>query len=124
MLGYLIKLKRKVASCYPDPELLQPLKLMRVLAGLEYANRPLSRLSPHIKVGSTVVVKHVKTGVKRTLNLVHPHQGSKNGYTLPCSSPLGMSLLGKKVGQVARYKEQQHQHSWRIINIKNETKDM
>ncbi|WP_442792509.1 GreA/GreB family elongation factor [Pseudoalteromonas sp. T1lg22] len=69
---------------------------MRVLAGLECANWPLSRLCPHIKVGSTVVVKHVKTGVKRTLNLVHPHQGSKNGYTLPCSSPLGMSLLGKR----------------------------
>ena len=84
-----------------------------VRARLSQLRERLSKLSsidltqiPHdsVGLGSKVVVKDEKSGLKETYNLVFGDALDFEEGQVTMSSPIGRSLLGKKVGEIAYLK--------------------
>jgi regulator of nucleoside diphosphate kinase len=56
-----------------------------------------------VTMNSLVVLRNLDSGDRLTCRLAYPHEASQSPHSVSVSRPLGVAMLGKRVGQVIRW---------------------
>ena len=109
---------KRFSDYYSGNTLLNPIKLMYLLESIDTSNRSFSKLSPCVQLGSIVVLRHLKTGIKQNIKVETPKKVFSKNNILSVSSSTVASLVSKKVGDLADYSSDSKRGSWVILNVR------
>jgi len=109
-----------VASFSP---FVRPASLLRALEYLENAARDGSAFDLQILPGCRVTLRNRDSGELQEWDIVLPRDSAARRGRLSCLSPLGIALLGKKVGDVITVDALGAKPGFHVVDIKKQKED-
>ena len=97
--------------------LMDPIELSLLLERLEFSQQKSSRLLGRVTVGSSVTVRNRNTNEKITVTLVPPELAEPESQLISFISPLGSSLLGLRLGDVAVTEFGRRIEKWDVVAV-------
>ena len=71
-----------------------------------------------VSVGSTVVIEKNRSQNRKELKIVLSHEANISANQISDLSPMGMALMGKKVGEVATLKTPSGELQFTIVEVR------
>jgi regulator of nucleoside diphosphate kinase len=70
-----------------------------------------------VTMNSLVVLRNLDSGDRLTCRLAYPNQARQSRYNVSIARPLGMAMLGKRVGQIIRWPSGTRDRRMRIQQV-------
>jgi transcription elongation factor GreA len=84
---------------------------------LEFSESKEALMEKRIRVGTSVVLRNVKTMEQVKVRLVPPEMVDTDSYLVSFISPLGSSLLGLRVGDMATVIVKDISIKWEVLTV-------
>jgi len=97
--------------------LIEPVELSILLNRLEFSESKGALIEKRIRVGASVVLRNVKTIEQVKVRLVPPELADTDNYMVSFISPLGSTLLGLRVGDIATIIVKDISIKWEILMV-------
>jgi transcription elongation factor GreA len=97
--------------------LIDPVELSILLNRLEFSESKEALMEKRIRVGTSVVLRNVKTMEQVKVRLVPPEMVDTDSYLVSFISPLGSSLLGLRVGDMATVIVKDISIKWEVLTV-------
>ncbi|KPD20826.1 GreA/GreB family transcription elongation factor [Idiomarina abyssalis] len=97
--------------------LIDPVELSILLNRLEFSESKEALIEKRIRVGASVVLRNVKTMEQVRVRLVPPELADTDNYLVSFISPLGSTLLGLRVGDIATVIVKGISIKWEVLTV-------